>query len=86
MRGYFLKVLLLVVVFMLVIMKIDLCLCSAAVCTSCYVHMEGQCSVKIQTPMFGVCVCGVCVCVWCVRAGDCVCGVWCLCIVCVVFV
>jgi hypothetical protein len=56
---YLLNVMLLVVVFFIVvIVTLVLCLCNAAVCTSCCVHMEGQCDVCVY--LF-VCVC-VCVC------------------------
>jgi hypothetical protein len=39
----------------LVIMTIELYLCNAGVFNSCYVPMEGQCSVNIQISMFGMC-------------------------------
>jgi hypothetical protein len=32
-----------------------LCLCNAGVVTSCYVPVEGQCTVNIQRSMLGMC-------------------------------
>jgi hypothetical protein len=45
---------LLVLSFIVVSKTPDLWLCSAALSTSCYVPVEGQCSANIQSRMFGV--------------------------------
>jgi len=52
---FFKIVLFKIVLVYIVIMTFGLCLCNAGVSTSCYIPMEGQCSVNIQISMFGVC-------------------------------
>jgi hypothetical protein len=44
------------VFFVLVIMTVELCLCSAGVFTSCYMPVEGQCFINIQRQIFGMCL------------------------------
>jgi hypothetical protein len=56
MRGYSLNVALFrIFLAFIVIMTFGLCLGNAGVSTSCYVPMEGQCSLNIQISMFGLC-------------------------------
>jgi hypothetical protein len=56
MHGYSLKLRYLVFVFfMLVIVTLELCLCSVGASTSYYLLVEGQCFVNIEGWMLGIC-------------------------------